>query len=422
MVTSAALAMAATLPARTHGLGLITTRLLDDLGGLDATGLARINLLATLLGSLCCLPCGWMIDRLGIRPVLLAVMLGLAAAVWGTSQAETPWVLAATVTLSRGLGQSMLSVVSITMLGKWFTRNAGWAMGSYAVLMTVFMAGGTGLLAWRVSEVGWRAAWSDMGLGLLIMGPLAALLAMRKRSSRLSLAGEAELVGPDRNPAPSDSQFSAGLAAALRTGCFWLFALGVSLFGLVSSGVSLFQQMIFAERGLPEVVYHRALIVGLLCGLVANLAGGWLSRRHSMSHLLALALAVLAGSLAALPLLRTAWQAYLQAAVGGMAGGMITVLFFAVWVHAYGPRHLGRIQGVAQMMTVLASAVGPLVVASGQDYFGSFFPVLGGLAAVAAGLAIAALTVAVPHAARGDWFVRPAAQAARLTVSQESAG
>src|SRR5688572_8595901 len=95
VVVSAALVMAATLPGRTHGLGLATTRLLADFPQVDATALARINLVATLAGSLFCLPCGWLLDRVGVRPVLGAVMLALAATVVVMSRADGPWELAA---------------------------------------------------------------------------------------------------------------------------------------------------------------------------------------------------------------------------------------------------------------------------------------------------------------------------------------
>jgi predicted MFS family arabinose efflux permease len=219
--------------------------------------------------------------------------------------------------------------------------------------------------------------------------------------------------GPGRGPVASNggraghaddaAASSATLLDALAHPCFWAFALSISLFGLVTAGVSLFQQMILAERGLPESVFHAVLVVGLLAGLAANFAGGWLSRRHSMASLLAAAMFLLAGSLATLPLLRTAWQAYAQAAVAGAAGGLLTVLFFAVWAPAFGSQHLGRIQGAAQMMTVVASAVGPVVVAWGRDRFGSYLPVLGALAAVSALLGAAALRTTVPSAARGAW-------------------
>ncbi|MCC6540514.1 MAG: MFS transporter, partial [Bryobacterales bacterium] len=59
----AALAMVATLPGRTQGLGLVTEPLLADLG-LDRVAFASLNFWATLLGASFCLPVGWLTDRL----------------------------------------------------------------------------------------------------------------------------------------------------------------------------------------------------------------------------------------------------------------------------------------------------------------------------------------------------------------------
>ena len=70
----------------------------------------------------------------------------------------------------------------------------------------------------------------------------------------------------------------------------------------------------------------------------------------------------------------------------GVAGGMLTVIFFTVWRQAFGPAHLGQIQGAAQLLTVLASAVGPLVLAAGHRAYGSYAPVVQNLAVVAARL------------------------------------
>ena len=41
----------------------------------------------------------------------------------------------------------------------------------------------------------------------------------------------------------------------------------------------------------------------------------------------------------------------------GIAGGVVTVVFFSVWSSIFKRTHLGRIQGAAQTMTVLASAL-----------------------------------------------------------------
>ncbi len=58
------------------------------------------------------------------------------------------------------------------------------------------------------------------------------------------------------------------------------------------------------------------------------------------------------------------------------------VIFFAVWGQAFGRLELGRIQGTAQMLTVFASAVGPLLFAECHEKTGSYAPLLYGLAPV----------------------------------------
>jgi MFS family permease len=90
-------------------------------------------------------------------------------------------------------------------------------------------------------------------------------------------------------------------------------------------------------------------------------------------------------------------QLWIFAALMGLSGGMITVMFFAIWRHAFGARHLGRIQGAAQMLTVLASAIGPLLFAKCAELTGSYMPALWALAPVVSLLGLAALQVVLPN-------------------------
>jgi MFS family permease len=116
-----------------------------------------------------------------------------------------------------------------------------------------------------------------------------------------------------------------------------------------------------------------------------------------MQKLLALAMALYALGLAILPLVRTIPQLWLCAVFVGLSGGMITVLFFAVWSHAFGPLQLGRIQGAAQMLTVFASAAGPLLFARCFARFHSYTPALWLLAPVVLLLGGAALRLKLPQ-------------------------
>ena len=84
---------------------------------------------------------------------------------------------------------------------------------------------------------------------------------------------------------------------------------------------------------------------------------------------------------------------------GGGGGGFVIVIFFSFWAETFGRAHLGRIVGSAQMMTVLASAVGPLVLAQCHAATGSYAAVFYVLAGIVVLLAFAAWVVKVPRAA-----------------------
>src|SRR5262249_22576459 len=103
---------------------------------------------------------------------------------------------------------------------------------------------------------------------------------------------------------------------------------------------------------------------------------------------LASALALFAGALACFPMIRSVDAVYTYAIVLAAAGGAITVCFFTIWRQAFGTEQLGRIQGAAQLLTVVFSALGPLLFASVKTRFGNYSTLFPILAAVAASLAI----------------------------------
>src|ERR1051325_6639 len=175
--------MVGTLPGRTQGLGLITEPLLIDLQ-IDRVHFARINLWATLIGALFSIGVGRLIDRFGSRIVLTVVTVSLASVVFGMSAAHHVALIAILITLTRGFGQSALSVVSITMVGQWFVRRLNLAMAIYTIALSVgFMLAFPSIGA-IVQARGWRRGWWLSGLGLLVgLAPFALLLVRRPPES-----------------------------------------------------------------------------------------------------------------------------------------------------------------------------------------------------------------------------------------------
>ena len=400
----AALAMVGTLPGRTQGLGLITEPLIADLQ-LDRITFARVNLWATLAGALFALGVGRLIDRFGSRAVLTLVAAALGLTVLLMSGAKGLGALALLVTLTRGLGQSALSVVSITMVGQWFVRRLSAAMAAYTVGLSVgFMAAFPAVGA-AVIGYGWRAAWTGVGLSLLLgLAPLSWLL-VRRTPEAVGLVPDGGRTG---QATAEDESIGHTLWQALSTPAFWVFGLASAVYGLTASGIALFNESILAERGFDASTYHRSLVVGALTALVGNFLGGWLTSKWKMSRLLALAMALLALALVALPHVRTETHVAAYAVVMGLAGGFVIVIFFTYWSRAYGRAHLGKIQGAAQALTVLASALGPLLLAECVTRTGSYAAMFYVLAGVVAGLGACALLVRVrrPAESRAEAFAR----------------
>ena len=391
----AALAMVGTLPGRTQGLGLITEPLLKDLQ-IDRILFARINLWATLIGALFTVGVGRLIDRLGSRIVLTVVTVSLAFVVFGMSATHSVVAIAILITLTRGFGQSALSVVSITMVGQWFVRRLNLAMAIYTIALSIGFMVAFPLIGGIVQASGWRTAWWIIGLALLVgLTPLAVLL-VRRSPEACSIEPDGEAVDLGHK-----SSIDYTLTEALVTPSFWVFGIASAVYGLIASGIALFNESILAERQFDASAYYRSLVIVALTSLAGNFLGGWIASKWRMNRLLALAMVLLAGSLFALPHVSTQTHVALYAAVMGLAGGFVIVIFFSFWSAAYGRKHLGKIQGAAQALTVIASALGPLILAETVARTGSYASIFYLLTVVVLALALLAWLVRTPIEAQG---------------------
>ncbi len=384
-VLLAALAMSATLPGRTHGLGLISKPLLADLQ-LSESRFSLFNFWAITLGSLTCLPIGKLIDRWGTRLVstLVVVMLGAIVVFMSSVTGETGLCLA--LFLVRGLGQGALSVVSMAMVGKWFRRRIGPAMGLYAVLVAIGFIAMVLVMGNAVLSHGWRSPWRAMGcIFILGLGPLCWAL-VRSTPEGCGLGDRDAPVQDHTTRVAND----ATLMEALRSPAFWIVSLATSLFGLMWSAVTLFNQSILEEHGFDEQAFLAVMAILTASGLVSNLLAGWLAMRIPSGRLLAAGMIALAAALLFFPIIRSREQLFLYAIVLGTSGGIITVIFFAFYSQTFGRAHLGRIQGAAQVISVLASAPGPVLLTWCKEWTGSYDALFTACAPLATLLGVAA--------------------------------
>ena len=392
-----ALAMTATYPGRTHGLGMVTEPLLKSLQLDTPDGrvfFASLNLWGTLIGALFCLPVGWLFDRFDRRVVLSTNMILLGLAVLWMSTARNWQTLFFCLIMTRGLGQSALSVVSLTLVAKAFRRDrVGMAMAWYAILAMPMHLGLIQLVGWALTDaqLDWRAVWSGVGALLVCLSATAWFLPTLPSNTSQSAQPNAG----------SDSGGST-LIEALRTPAFWVVSLTISLWGMIYSGVALFQVDIFSERGFDEKMYFKILSLVSIVALASKLGFGWLVNHVSLMKLLASCLFITALCLGGLTLATMPWHAYLYGVGLGIASGAVALLFFATWGKLYGARELGKIQAAAQMQTVIASAIGPLVFSYGKKLTSSYSFTFHCLALIVLTMSIVAWFTPTPRSAHSQ--------------------
>lgn len=400
----AAICMVATFPGRTQGLGLITEFILTDLH-IDRTIYGYYNLAATLIGALFCIPIGSMLDKYGCRKVLLLILVALGVSVLCMSVSNSKTLFFISLVFTRGFGQSALSVASMTLISKYFPKEQlGFAMGLYSVLTALFFMVAFGLMGMALTHLSpvsfslnhhlislahWRLAWGSVGVILLFV--CVPLILLSVRSSVVTPVNEK--IDKDET---AENQKSISYSRAIRTNVFWIFALSISFFGLINSGIALYNQNILAERGFDAQMYYSLMVLPLPFALASNLGFGYLARYVKITYLLAFALFLMGLLKFAFPFIQSAPQVYAYTIALSISGGALTVLFFIIWADVFGKRDVGRIQGFAQMMSVVASAIGPIFFAYSKEWTDSYSPaffISGGLTLL---FAIAACMVKMP--------------------------
>src|SRR5262249_18799936 len=134
---------------------------------------------------------------------------------WTASVAMDLFLL---VLLTRGFGQSALSVVSITLVGRSTGNRSGMIIGVYSFLTAVGFMAGFALVKFVMEtwEPTWRELWAGIGWVVIAFGPLAWLLL------RPSAAGKEQHLPVDCPPA---GETSLTLAQALLSPAFWVFGI-----------------------------------------------------------------------------------------------------------------------------------------------------------------------------------------------------
>jgi MFS family permease len=161
------------------------------------------------------------------------------------------------------------SVISLAMVGQWFVRGIDTAMAIYSIFMSIGFMIAFPVVGSLVQSSGWRSAWLAIGLALLVaLAPASLLLARQAPAETPSL-----IDASGDEPLGSSVPHGATWREAVATPAFWTFSIGAALYGLVASGIGLFNESILAERGFgPSAVSRNRVHL--------TIKWGWIDSPH----------------------------------------------------------------------------------------------------------------------------------------------
>jgi sugar phosphate permease len=268
-------------------------------------------------------------DRWGLRRVLLAALALLAASVAVSTRMHTEWQLLLLWGVLVGAGTGVTSMVLAAVVAtRWFDQRRGVVLGALSAANATGQLIFLPTLAGIVEASGWRAAALMVAAAAAVVFVIVFLF-MRDRPTDLGLRPYGQPA--DAVPVATAPPLAplAALAHAARTPAFWIlagtfFVCGASTNGLIGT------HLISAchDVGITPLRSAQLLAVMGVFDIVGTTASGWLTDRYSPRHLLFGYYTLRGLSLLALPA---------TLASGGPGLGLFAVFYGLDWIATVPP-------------------------------------------------------------------------------------
>lgn len=225
-------------------------------------------------------------DRFGLRRIVLIALALLAASVALSTRMHSQWQLTLLWGVLVGTGTGATSMVLAAIVAtRWFEQRRGLVLGALSAANAMGQLVFLPLLASVVETRGWRTATFIVADAAAVVFVLV-LLFMRDRPESIGLRP----YGQASDHAASTARPLAPIAAlrlATKSRAFWVlagtfFICGASTNGLIGT------HLIAAchDVGIPAVRSAQLLAVMGIFDIVGTMASGWLTDRYSSRNLL----------------------------------------------------------------------------------------------------------------------------------------
>ena len=334
---------------------------------------------------------GYLIDRLGVRRVLLPSLLVYAVLLSGVPLLVTQlWQLLALFFLVGFLATATNSISYVRVVIAWFDCRRGLALG-------ITMAGG-GLgffyvppfVQYLIDLSGWRAGYYGL-VGLIILALPVIYVVLRETPWDMGLAPD----GIVAEQSDSDAEDTRGLlrAEAVKQGNFWKLFVVFALLAFCLYGVLPHLVPMLTDRGMQA---SQAAMVASTVGvtmIAARWGVGYLLDRFFAPYIALPCFLLSASGLAMLATGATGWPVFVAAAFIGLSAGAEFDLLAFLTGRYFGLRNFAGIYALLFIAFLIGASLGPLAYGAMFEKVGSYAWILAACTVLtaSAGLIMASL-------------------------------
>lgn len=346
---------------------------------MDAAQLGTTYSLFALSFALGMIPAGYLADRVGRKPLIIAGTLTFSLTTYALVLISTSWQFAILRVLE-GLGGALVTPAAFALtIDLVPPGKRGVAMGAEGTAQLLGGFGGPGLGGILAGQLGFYSpfyiaaglAAACAGVVFLIREPKAHL--SDEKSSVLAMFGAWK-----RN-----FQQNKALAAVTTRG----FVMGI-VQGLWNLGLILYW---YDRLSMTETEVGIAISIELLAMLLATLPFGAMSDKHGRRPFILIGGALMVGGLLLNVWVNEVWQVFVLSAIAGFGGAMSNPSVGAMLADVMLPSERGRVMGAYQMIQGFGNIVGFFALGYIYDVVSPEAPII--LCSIA--LAFATLIIAV---------------------------
>ena len=323
--------------------------------------------IANVTGAFIVLIIGPLIDRLGLRNVMLTGMLFCSVGLFGLSQLSSfiHFFIFQIITSSVGWILFGPAVVNSAII-KWFVARRGFALaiGSIGVPLAAIIS--PVVITPIVDTYGFRTGYMVLSIFVLIIITPIALMMIR----------QPEDIGllPDGVPADKqsnktlkeiekDNQQTYTRSQAIKTSSFWLLAIGYGLNAAALTTISLYAIPFATDIGYTRSLGAIALSISGIGNLSSKILWGWGLQRFDARRLAGVALSTSATGVL-LMILSNSTQEPIFLLIGffmyGFGFGATIPVSEFLWSRYFGRRYIASIQSVGRPVTAILAVIGPI--------------------------------------------------------------